>query len=449
MMKVMKRIAILAAIMVCSAGIVKGQQVLDRVIAVVGDHRILQSDVETQFLQNKTQGIPMAADPKCGIFEEILSQKLLVNQAEIDSIEVGPSEVDMELDGRMQYFISMIGSQEALEEYFGKNIMQIKEDMRESVRESILTRRMQGNITSDVSVTPSDVKNYYNGLSRDSIPYIDSKIEISQITMYPNVDEANKFEVKQQLLDLRKRIIDGEKFSTLAVLYSEGPSASKGGEIGFLGKGELDPAYAKAAFSLKENGVSTIVESSFGYHIIQLIERRDDRVNTRHILMKPRIDPKSTAATIRKLDSIAGLIRSDSVKFDLAARIFSQDKNTAVNGGIMVNPMDNTTEFELDELQAPEFVALRDMNVGEISPPFKSEDENGQEAYKIILLQNRTRPHRANMKDDYITLKDMALEKKKEEAYSNWIDEKIEGTYIHIDNSFAGCEFQREGWINN
>jgi len=265
MMIDMKRIVILATVVVFSAGIVKGQMVLDRIVAVVGDHRIIQSEIETQFLQNKAQGVPMQTDAKCGILEDFLSQKLLVNQAEIDSVEISPSEVEMELDGRLQYFIGMIGSQEALEEYFGKNILQIKEDMRVAVHESIITRRMQGNITSDVTVTPSEVKDYYNRLSKDSIPYIDSRIEISQITMYPKVEDAAVYEMKQQLLNLRKRILEGEKFSTLAVLYSEGPSASKGGEIGFLGKGELDPAYAKAAFSLKKGGISTIVESSFGY----------------------------------------------------------------------------------------------------------------------------------------------------------------------------------------
>ncbi|MFC2099035.1 peptidylprolyl isomerase, partial [Bacteroidota bacterium] len=266
---------------------------------------------------------------------------------------------------------------------------------------------------------------------------------------YPKVEEEAVFETKQRLLDLRRRILDGEKFTTLAVLYSEGPAAPQGGEIGFLGKGELDPAYAKAAFSLKKDGISTIVESSFGYHIIQLIERRDDRVNTRHILMKPSIKPESIVATKRKLDSIARLIRLDSVSFELAARIYSQDKNTAVNGGITVNPVDLTTEFALDDLQPAEFVALRDLKVGEITDPFKAEDENGKEVYKIILLQNKTNPHRANLKEDYIVLQMMALQLKKEQAYHIWLDEKIKETYVKIDNSFAGCEFTKKGWFKN
>jgi peptidyl-prolyl cis-trans isomerase SurA len=446
---VWKRRVLLPLLALLGGGMISGQVMLDRIVAVVGEYRILQSEVETQYLQNRAQGVPMPPNPKCSILEDFLSQKLLINQARIDSVEVSESEVEMELEGRLQYFISMIGSQEALEEYFGKSILQIRTDMRDAVRESILTGRMQGNITADVTVTPSEVRDYFNSLHRDSIPFIDSKIEIKQITMYPEVDENAIFETKQRLLDLRKRILEGEKFSTLAVLYSEGPSAPKGGEIGFLGKGELDPAYAKTAFSLKEGGISTIVESSFGFHIIQLIERREDRVNTRHILMKPKVDPMAVTNTTRKLDSIADLIRKDTVTFELAARIWSQDKNTAVNGGIMINPLDNTTMFGLDDLQPAEFVALRDRNVGEITDPFKTEDENGKDVYKIMLLLNRTKPHRANLKDDYMVLKQMALENKKNDAFLIWLDEKIEETYIRIDNSFAGCSFRKEGWVKN
>ncbi len=445
----LKRIAFLAIPILFRPGMMTGQMILDRIVAVVGEYRILQSDIENQYLQNRAQGIDMPGDPKCSILEDYLAQKLLVNQAKIDSVLVSDSEVEMELDGRLQYFIQMIGSQEALEEYFGKSILQIKEDMRESVHESILTRRMQGTITADVRVTPSEVRDFYNSLPRDSIPYIDSKIEISQIVMYPEVKEEAIFETKQKLLELRKRILEGEKFATLAVLYSEDGSAPRGGEIGFMGKGELDPAYAKAAFSLKVGGVSTIVESAFGYHVIQLIERREDRVNTRHILMKPKVDPENVAAAIRKLDSIAMLIRIDTISFDLAARIYSQDKNSAVNGGIMVNPIDNTTQFEMDDLSPEEYVALRDLEVGEITQAFEAEDENGKKVYKIIWLQKRTRPHRANLEEDYMILKQIALQKKKQDVYLLWLDERMVDTYIHIDNSFAGCEFRKKGWVKN
>lgn len=429
-------------------GSLSGQSfMLDRVVAVVGEFVILQSDIESLNLQNKAQGIHLPGDEKCTILENFLGEKLLINQAKIDSIEISESSVEMELDNRLSYFISMIGSPEALEEYFGKTILEIKEDMRSAVRDASITRQMQSTITGEVTVTPSEIREYYNKLSKDSIPYIDSKVELSQIVQYPPVDESAVFTVKQTLLDLRRRILDGEKFTTLAVLYSEGPSASQGGEIGFMGKGELDSEYAKAAYSLKVGGVSSIVESSFGYHLIQLIERREERVNTRHILMKPKVRPEAIRATTRKLDSVASLVRTDSVEFDLAARIYSQDPNTAVNGGIMVNPGTNTTAFTMDELQPAEFIALRDLKVGEITEAFKSEDEKGKDVYKVIRLRNRSSPHRANLNEDYIVLKEMALSKKKQDVFQQWIDEKIEETYVHVDNSFAGCKFSRESWV--
>ncbi len=422
-------------------------KIIDRIVAVVGEFYILQSDIESMKLQNEAEGIVSQGDMKCDILEEFLTQKLLVNQAKVDSVEVGDNDVEMELDGRLQYFIGMIGSQEALEDYFGKSIIEIKEDMRESVREQLITGRMQGTITADITVTPSETREYYNNLPSGSVPYINSRIETNQITMYPPVNEEAVFQVKQRLLDLRRRILDGEQFSTLAVLYSEDPSsAPRGGEIGFKGRAELDPEYAKAAYSLKKGGVSTIVETPSGYQLIQLIERREDRVNTRNILMKPELNPEDELATKNKLDSIAGLIRMDSLSFELAARMYSQDRSTAVNGGVMINPLDNTTRFEMDQLTEQSYTALRGLKVGDITEAFKSVDENQKEVYKIIRIKTQSEPHRANLKDDYMTLKAMALDDKKNKAFQEWIDEKIQGTFIRIDDSFAGCRFSRQGW---
>ena len=424
-------------------------RMIDRVVAVVGEYHVLQSDVESQYLQNRAQGIVSPGDMKCEILEDFLSQKLLVNQAKIDSIEVPESTVEMQLDSRLQYFTSMIGSREALEEYFNKSIIEIKEDMRQSVREQMLTQQMQGTITADVTVTPSEIRDFYNSLPEDSVPFINSRIEISQITLYPPADDEAIFEVKQRLLDLRRRILDGEKFTTLAVLYSEGPSAPQGGDLGFFGRAEMDPAFSKAAFSLKEGGVSSIVESAFGYHLIQLVERKEDRVHARHILMTPKPNPENLRLTRNKLDSIANVIRSDTLSFEMAARIFSEDKHTAVNGGVMVNPVDLTTRFELDHLEAEEYVALRDLKVGDITDPFESKDENRKKIYKIIKIRSRSEPHRANMKDDYKILKDMALEEKKYKIFRDWLDEKMEDTYIRVDEAFTGCRFSREGWLKN
>jgi peptidyl-prolyl cis-trans isomerase SurA len=423
------------------------QKMVDQIVAVVGDKIILQSDIENQYLQLRAQGISGSADMKCDILNNFLTQKLLVNQAEIDSVVIPETQVEMELNQRLDYFVNQIGSQEKLEEYFNKSMLEIKEDFREIVREQLITQQMQRNIVGEVSVTPSEVKEFYRSLPKDSIPYINSKVEVSQILRYPPYGDQAIYDVKQRLLELRKRIMNGEDFATLAILYSEGPSAPKGGDIGYMGKGELDPAYAKAAFSLKEGGISTIVESNFGYHIIQLIDRKDDKVHTRHILMKPKISPQAIVETKNKLDSIATLVREDSMTFDIAAKRFSQDKNTFMNGGVVVNPQTGDTKFEMDDFSPEEYRAIRNLNVGEISQPFETVDENGKKVYKIVLLRSRTEPHRANLKEDYIYLQDMTIANKKGKILEDWIADKRKGTYISIDDSFKNCPFLKSGWI--
>jgi peptidyl-prolyl cis-trans isomerase SurA len=420
--------------------------ILDRVVAIVGDYKVLQSDIESLYLQYQAENISFEGDMKCLILEDFLAQNLLLNQAKIDSIEVSESQVDMQLDARLDYFINQVGSQERLEQYFKKTILEIKEDFRDLIRDQLITQEMRNTITADVKVTPSEVRQFFNKLPEDSIPFIDAKIEINQIVLYPPYSEEATLEVRQRLLDLRKRITAGENFATLAVLYSEHPTAPKGGEMGFMGRAEMDPDYAKAAFSLKKGQVSNIVQTAMGYHIIQLIDRRDERINTRQILLKPKIDPVGIEKTISKLDSIASLIRNDSMTFEMAARYFSQDIKTNVNGGLMVNPVDNSTMFGLDELQPSEYEVLRNMNVGEISAPFESQDENAKTVYKIMKITKSTRPHKANMKEDYILLQQLALDVKKRTVVKDWLNEKIKTTYIHIDGSFENCEFSNPAW---
>jgi len=424
-------------------------KMIDQVAGIVGDYTILQSDIENTNLQYRANGI-FLPDMKCAIFQELLEQKLMLNQAKIDSIEISESTVEGQLDARMQYFISQIGSQEELEDYFNKSILEIKEDLRDDIHDQIVTQRMHGEITSDVKITPSEVRKFYKEVPSDSLPNIDAQVELQQIVVYPPLGEEAIFDVKERLLELRKRIMNGESFETLAILYSEGPSASNGGEIGFLGKGELDPEYAKAAFSLKEGGVSKIIKSEFGYHIIQLIERRGDRVNTRHILMKPRISLEARKKALSRLDSIAELIRTDSMSFDNAARYFSQDKKTAVNKGVLVNPYTNSSMFELEQLDRKDYTEVRELKVGEMSEPYESTDENGLTLYKIIRLISKTDPHKANLKQDYLLIQNMALEKKKKEVIEGWIKEKTLETYIRIDESYMECDFIKNGWkINN
>jgi peptidyl-prolyl cis-trans isomerase SurA len=421
-------------------------KMIDQVVGIVGDYTILQSDIENQYLQYLAQGARVP-ELRCIILKDFLEQKLMLNQAKIDSIEISESSVESQLDSRMQYFINQIGSQEELEEYFNKSILEIKEDFREVLHDQMITQRMQGEITGDVKITPSEVKKYYNETPKDSLPYIDAQVELQQIVVYPPLGEQAVFDVKERLLDLRKRIMEGESFETLAILYSEGPSASNGGEIGYMSKGELDSEYAKAAFSLKKGGVSKIVESEFGFHIIQLIDRRDDRVNTRHILMKPRISIDARKTAIGRLDSIVDLIRSDSISFEKAARFYSEDKNTAINKGVLVNPATNSSMFDLKELETQDYTITRDLKIGEISDPYESVDENGKTLYKIIKVKSRTNPHRANLEQDYLLIQNMALAIKKQKVIEDWIKEKQSDTYIRIDDSFMDCSFIKDGWL--
>lgn len=420
-------------------------KMIDRVVAIVGDYNILQSEIENQYLQYRAQGINFP-DMRCFILKDFLEQKLLLNQAKIDSIEVSESSVEMQLEQRLNYFIAQIGSEEEMEEYFGKSIIKIREDLREVLREQLITQQMQGEITGDVNTTPSEVKKFYNSLPPDSIPYIDALVEIQQVMIYPPLGEEAVFEVKERLLELRKRIMEGESFETLAILYSEGPSASNGGDIGFSGKGELDPEYAKAAYSLKKGVVSKIVESEFGFHIIQLIERRGDRVRTRHILMKPKVNLDARQKALARLDSIADFIKKDSISFDDAARFYSQDKKTAMNNGLMVNPSDNSSKFELKQLDTKDYLIARDLKIGQVSDPFESVDENGKVVYKIIKLKSRTDPHRANLRQDYMLIQSMTLNEKKAKIVEEWIEEKQKETYFKIDPSFSDCAFRKEAW---
>ncbi len=438
---------IIVILLVSNVFLSTGQpRILDRVVAIVGDYKILQSDIESMYLQYQAENLSYEGDLKCVILEDYLAQNLLLNQAKIDSIVVSESQVEMQLDGRLDYFINQIGSQERLEQYFKKTILEIKEDFRDGIRDQLITNEMRNTITADVTVTPSEVRQFFNKIPEDSVPFIDAKVELNQIVLYPPYSEEATLEVRQRLLDLRKRITDGENFATLAVLYSEHPTAPKGGEMGFMGRAEMDPDYAKAAFSLKKGQVSNIVQTAMGFHIIQLIERRDERVNTRHILLKPKVDLVGIQKTISRLDSIANLIRNDSMTFEMAARYFSQDIKTNVNGGQMVNPADNSTLFELDELQPAEYEVLRNMNVGEISQPFEAQDENAKTVYKIMKINKSTKPHKANIKEDYILLQQIALAAKNQDVLKDWIDEKIKTTYIHIDGSFKGCEFANPAW---
>lgn len=413
--------------------------IIDRVVAVVGDFNVLQSDIEQAYLQMRMPGAYIPPNARCEIFNQLIEQKLLMAQSKIDSVEVGPDQVEMQMESRLDYFISQFGDEAEMEAYFEKSIYDIKDDLREAIREQMITQQVQSSIVEDVTTTPSDVKSFYRSLDEDSIPYINTQVEIAQIIAYPSYSDEAIFLVKERLLELRKRVQEGEDFGTLAILYSEGPSASRRGELGFMMRAELDKAYATEAWSLKPGQVSKIVESSFGFHLIQMIERRGDRANTRHILMKPKADANAKQKAISKLDSLAREINADSLSFDYAAKRFSEDEKTNINGGLIVNPQTQAATFDLDQLPTKDYYMIRNMEVGDISEPYESVDHNQKVCYKILQLKSRTEPHRANLKQDYLLLQNMALQDKNNEVMNEWFREMKGKTYIRVDDSFKKC----------
>jgi peptidyl-prolyl cis-trans isomerase SurA len=438
-MKMKKKwIGLLTGLMI--SGWAMGQaMIIDRVVGVVGDFNILQSDIEQQYLQMKMSGMYLPPDTRCQIFNQFVEQKLLMAQAKIDSVEVGSDMVEMQMESRLEYFINQFGSEEEMESYFNKSIFDIKDDLREAIQEQMVTQQVSSSITEDVSTTPSDVKSFYRSMEPDSIPYINTEVQLAQIVIYPYYSEEAIFEVKERLLELRRRVMEGEDFGTLAILYSEGPTASRRGELGFMGKAELDKAYADAAWALKPGQVSKIVESSFGFHLIQMIERRGDRANTRHILMNPKANANSKQKALNQLDSLRTLIEADSVSFDMAAKRNSQDPNTNVNGGLLVNPRTMAARFELDQLPTKDYYMIRNLEVGDLSEPFETTDDKGKTCFKMLYLKSRTEPHRANLKQDYLLLQEMALQKKNQEVMQQWFAEKRKNTYIRVDDSFRDC----------
>lgn len=425
------------------------QEIVDQVVAVVGDNIVLQSDVENQVLQIRAQGSLVPRDQlRCEVMEDLLAQKLLLNQAQVDSIEISAAQVELELDRRLSMFISQVGSEENLEEYYNKSILEIKDDFRELVRDQLLTQTMQRQIAGELTITPSEVKSFFNKIPKDSLPLINSQIEISHIVRKPPYRDQTKFEVRDRLLNLRRRVIEGESFATLAVLYSEDPgSAPRGGELGFRNRSDFVGEFSDAAFSLKENTVSPIIETPFGFHIIQLIARRNDQVNVRHILMKPKIKPEEIHEALNSLDSLANLIRRDSLTFDLAAKIFSEDEFSRVNGGVVINPVTGDTKFEMEHLHPSVVQAFRDLKIGEISEAFQSVDDSGNTLFKIIMLKNRSNPHRANLKDDYSIMQEMARADKQQGEFLKWISDKQKSTYIKINPPFKTCTFTSSGWL--
>ena len=447
------KVCALWVLLLASVSVYGQNNVIDEVVWVVGDEAILKSDVESERLNAQYEGRKFDGDPYCIIPEQLAVQKLFLHQAEIDSIEVSEQDILRELEFRVNYLIDQIGSKEKMEEYYNKTSTQIREMLRENIRNGKTVERMQQHIVGDIKIVPADVRRYFNKLPQDSIPFVPTQVEVQIVTLEPKIPQEEIERVKKALRDYTNQITKGEiAFSTLARLYSEDEGTRRrGGELGFMGRGQLVPEYANVAFNLQDpNKVSKIVESEFGFHIIQLIEKRGDRINTRHILLKPKVEEKDLEASLLRLDSIAKDIRNDKFSFDEAARFISQDKDTRNNHGLMANPNSGTARFEMQELaQVSQEVAktVEGLNVGEISEPFTMINNKGKEICAIVKLKARIDGHKATITEDYQRLKSIVQAKLGEEKLQKWILEKQKSTYVRINENWAKCDFKYPGWV--
>jgi len=414
-------------------------QVIDQVSAIIGSKILLKSEIEGQYDQLLTQGATDNQEMKCKLVEQMIVNKMLVNQAIIDSVEVTDSQVDNELDRRIGYMVNQIGSEEKLEQYYDKSILEIKDEFRPLIKDQMLASQMQSKVTKNVSVSPADVRAFFNAIPPDSLPFINAEIEYGQIVMNVPVSEVEKQKVRDRLEGYRKRVLDGEDFATLAVLYSQDGSARNGGELGFVTRGDFVPEFESAAFKLRKGEVSEVIETRFGFHIIQLIERRGEQINVRHILIKPAFTSEDIAITKIKADSLYNVIIADSISFSDAAQRFSTDNDSRYNGGSVVNPKNGTTRFESDEVDPAVYFQLERMEPGEISAPIQSLSAEQYTAFRILFLKSRTQPHTANLTNDYQRIQEATLTEKESKALDEWVKKKRETTYVQISSEFQTC----------
>ena len=428
--------------------------VIDEVVWVVGDEPIMKSDVEQMRLQGEMEGMKWGGNPDCRIPEQIAVQKLFLHQAALDSIEVTESDIAQTVEQQINYWINSVGSREKLEEYQGKSLSQIRSDLHDDVKNSKMIQQMKRKIMSDVTVTPADVRRYFKNLPEDSIPFVPTEVEVEILIKKPRIPQSEINRVKDQLRSFTDRVTKGEtSFSTLARLYSEDPgSARQGGEMDYAGRGTLDPAFASVAFNLTDpKKISKIVESEFGYHIIQLVDKRGDKVKVRHILLKPKVSAEDLNKALGRLDSIAADIKDGKFTFEAACSYLSEDKDTRNNHGLMAYT-DNqtgkiTSRFQMKDLPTEVASVVNTMKVGEISAPFKMVDHRGKTVAAIIKLINRIDGHRAKITEDFQTMQEVVMQKESEKKLHDWVVNKIKNTYVRMNDRYKGCDFEYQGWI--
>ena len=445
--------------------------IVDEVIWVVGDEAILKSDVEAMRIQGQQEGMRWKGDPDCAIPEQIAVQKLYLNQAIIDSVEVTESEITQGVEQYLENMINYIGSREKLEEYHKKSLSQIRAELRDSYRERQMVQGMQQKLVKDITVTPADVRRYFRNMSQDSIPFVPTEVEVQIVTLQPRIEQEEINRVKEELRDYTERINKGEAtFQTLARLYSEDPgSARRGGELDYTGRGTLDPAFANVAFSLTDpKRVSKIVESEFGFHIIQLVDKRGDKIKVRHILRKPVVSDAAVELAMNRLDTLITAIHDgvppeiirnvykdkdgnaiEKFTFEDAVALFSDDKDTRNNNGLMSNITQEgrTSRFKLADLPPEVARAVDGLKVGELSAPFQMINERGKTVCAFVKLKNRTEGHKVTITEDYQVLKAVVLEKLRNQRLHDWVVKRIKSTYVRINDRYRNCDFEYEGWV--
>lgn len=462
MTRVFQTCALAAAMLVCASPETSARQaagdtidsrsVVDEVIWVVGDEPILRSDVETARMQALQEGVRWSGDPDCMIPEQLAVQKLFLNQADIDSVEVTEADISQQVEDRLNYWIQASGSREKLEEYKKQSISQMRDELREVIGNMMRVQEMKKRLVEDVTVLPAEVRRYFKDMPQDSVPFVPTEVEVQILTQTPRIgqDEINR--VKGELRDFTDRINKGAtSFSTLARLYSEDPeSARRGGELDYMGRGLLDPAFANVAFNLTDpKKVSKIVESEFGYHIIQLIDKKGDKVKVRHILLKPKVSDEAIQQSLLRLDSIKGDIVSGKFSFEEGASVISDDKDTRNNHGLMVNVTEEgrTSRFKMQDLPSDVARVVDTLMVGGISAPFEMTTARGKTVCAIVKLKNRVQGHRATVTEDFQELKNIVLEKRRAERLHQWVVGKIKTTYVWVNDRYKNCNFEYQGWI--
>lgn len=427
--------------------------VIDEVIWVVGDEPILKSDVEAMRMQGLAEGYTWSNDPECAIPEQLAVQKLFLHQAEIDSIEVTESEISSGIEQQISRWIQIAGSQEKLEEYKKQTIKEMRAEMHDDFKNQQLIEKMRKKVVQNVKVTPADVRTYFRNLPADSVPFVPTEVEVQVIERQPKIKQEEINRVKNQLRDFTERVNKGESsFAALARLYSEDPgSARQGGEMDYVGRGILDPAFANVAFNLTDpNKISKIVETEFGYHIIQLIDKRGDKIKVRHILLKPKVSQEEIEESISQLDSVATDIRLGKFTFEDGATVLSDDKNTKNNKGLMSNSTNDgmTSRFQMKDLPTEVARVVDTMKVGEISAPFEMVSRsNGKTVVAIVKLKSRVEGHKATITEDFQVMKDVVLAKQREKVLNEWVVDKIKHTYVKMKDRYKNCNFEYQGWI--